>query len=51
MNAMADFLMSKSDVQSFPRRIKSQVKLTEKTAQAAAHQSPSMGNMCKETVI
>lgn len=41
--------MSKSDVQLFPKRIKSQVKLTEKTAQAAAHQTPSIGSMWKET--
>lgn len=37
---MADFVTSTSDVQLFPERIKSQVKLTGKTAQAAAHQTP-----------
>lgn len=45
---MADFVMLKSDVQLFPKRIKSQVMLTE-TAQAAAHQTPSIGSMWKET--
>lgn len=37
---VADFVTSKSDVQLFPQRIKSQGKLTEKTAQAAALQTP-----------
>lgn len=33
-------MTSTSDVQLFPKRIKSQVKLTGKTAQAAVHQPP-----------
>lgn len=37
---MVDFVTSTSDVQLFPKRIKPQVKLTGKTAQAAAHQAP-----------
>lgn len=39
---LADFVTSKSDVQLVPKRIKSQGKPTEKTAQAAAHQTPSI---------
>lgn len=39
----ADCATSKSDVQLFPKRRKSQVKLTEKTAQAAAQQTAAEG--------
>lgn len=40
---LADFVTSTSDVQLFPKRIKSQVNLTGKTAQDAARQPPAQG--------
>lgn len=41
--------MSESDVQLFPKRIQSQVKLTEKTALAGAHPTPTIGSSGKKT--